>query len=155
MIPVKIGIIDIGDETMREAASMLLPGYVFNEADVIILGAQTEEGLVAGAVAIERIEAPDAENEMFRLCHMEVLAELRRQGIGTVLLDAVTSFFAEREDTVDLTIWYDMEDARNGFGSFIDGTRLFDIMADKINRKNVYIALWNGKTFDTLEEDEE
>ena len=146
MIPVEIGLIDIGDETMREAAGVLLPEYALNEPDMTVIGAWADDRVLAGALAY----AP-ADEGMYRIHWIEVLPDYRRGGIGLVLMDVLTSYLAESEDKPMLTIWYDDGDKAAGFEDYLDATRLFEINDEKTGKKNVHIALWTGETQESME----
>lgn len=165
MIPVQTGLIDTGEQTLREAASVLLPAYVFDMTGLKVLGALTEEGDLAGALAVAPVhdeDAGDDDGPMYRLHWIEVLPQYRREGIGIVLINTLTDDLAGTDDSSPppvLVAWYDDEDAKEGFGEFLDSTGLFDIEDDEAGGAPVHIAVWNGETYESLlaaaDEDEE
>ena len=157
MIPVNIELIDIADEKTREAAQMLLPGYVFNEPGITLAGARAEGGVLAGALAFASVpddgtgRSPGNERKLIRLHWIEVLPEYRRGGIGLLLINALTSYLAESENPPILTIWYDDDDVSAGFEDFLDSLYLFETFEDESDGRPIHIAIWSGDTFESME----
>jgi GNAT superfamily N-acetyltransferase len=173
LIPVELEIVNITDDSKREAAAALLPEYVFGEPDVTVFGAHAEDGSLVGAMAFapvktsskagaKRIKKTDDDayfdmiterlagytsKDMLRIHWIEVLPDYRREGIGIVLMDALTTVLAQSADTPKLTVWYDDEDVAYGLGDFLYDLRLFEISDDTLGDKPVHIALWTGETY--------
>ncbi len=152
MIPVRIGRIDLNDETMRGAVSYLIPEELLSDEEATILFAQTAEGLMAGALAVKDVSSEeDAEKALLRLTWLYVLPELRRNGIATVLTDMYLSALASQDRVPSFTVWYGEEEDEEGLGDFLENTHLFDISEEEAGKKTIRIALWNGETFNSLE----
>ncbi|MCR4597091.1 MAG: GNAT family N-acetyltransferase [Lachnospiraceae bacterium] len=171
MIPVELEIMNITDDSKQEVASALLPAYVFKEPEVIVFGAHAEDGSLVGAMAFAPVKpkhagskkkkTPDdayfdmiterlagyTSKDMLRVHWIEVLPDYRREGIGIVLMDALTTVLAQSADMPKLTVWYDDEDAAYGLGDFLYDLRLFEISDDTFGDKPVHIALWTGETY--------
>ncbi|MBP5310788.1 MAG: hypothetical protein J6Z05_09345 [Lachnospiraceae bacterium] len=120
-----------------------------NEDNTTIIYAETPEGVVAGQIEFAPVNLNDKnEPGMIRLLWIEVMDDYRHGGIGTILIDALTSHLSEFETMPILTAWYDDDDVKNGFEDFLDSTALFDVNDEIINGKKVHIAVWNGHTFE-------
>ena len=163
---------NITDDSKQEAASSLLPAYVFKEHEVTVFGAHAGDGSLVGALAFAPVKPKRASavkiksmdddayfdmiterlseytsKDMLRIHWIEVLPDYRREGIGIVLMDALTTVLAQSADTPTLTVWYDDEDAQCGLGDFLRELRLFEISEDTLGDKPVHIALWTGETY--------
>ena len=108
-----------------------------------ILYAENLDGIIVG-----RLEYASVKSNMIRVIGLEVLEDYRRGKVATILIDALTSQISGLDDDHIITIWYDDDDIKEGFGDFLESTQLFDFSDEMINGRVVHIAVWNGHTFE-------
>ena len=70
------------------------------------------------------------------------------------MIGALTSEFQSFEDAQKLISWIPVDEDGEPVREFLESTGLFDITEEDLDGTGIYIALWNGRTFEDLMEEE-
>ena len=149
MFPVQIALLDVhNDPDLLTSAMDLAPEEALNEDAATVFGAFTPENILVGVLIL----VPEA--GFMRINWMRVVPELRHNGIGTAMIGALTSEFQSFEDAQKLISWIPVYEDGEPVREFLESTGLFDITEEDLDGTGIYIALWNGRTFEDLMEEE-
>jgi len=152
MIPVSIGRLNKDDDEQTGVIAGFMPDEVIEDPDSDILVAYTEEGIPVGTMALV------TEGDDLRIEWMEVPSGLRGNGIGSVMIQALTGVMEGDENGPGLIVWFDA--SNEGFRAFLDHTGVFELddEYDYIYEENdqgeedgIRIAVWNRDTVTGLE----